>query len=66
MSVTTAGARAAAARLVKPTATVVLSLAQPDSRYAGGEVEDPWIDMYLYIARDSNDGAPLAFKEVGV
>jgi hypothetical protein len=63
LAVTTTGARAAAS---KPMTTVVLSLAQPDSRYASGKLNEPWVDMYLYIAKDNNDGRPLEFKEVGV
>jgi hypothetical protein len=64
LALTTVGARAAAANPPKPTTTVVLSLAQPDTRYAGGEGKIPWQDMYLYIAKD--DGSQLEFKEVGV
>ncbi len=68
MAVTTTGAKAAAANPAMPMTTVVLCLAQPDIRYAGGDPEskDSWVDMYLYIAKENNDGSPLEFKEVGV
>jgi hypothetical protein len=78
MAVATIGAKAA---MVKTMTKVVLSLAQPDSRYANLEDGEKWVDMYLYIARENEpekkDGnnaeqghptppRPLEFKEVGV